>query len=92
MGEISENLSERRFELKVEGHLAIIEYVKKDDKIYLTHTHVPKALEGKGIGSRLISGTLDLIGGKPLKIVAICPFIKAWISRHPEKQNLIYHT
>ena len=53
---IADNAEKKRFETQVEGHFAIIEYIRAKDAIYLTHTEVPQALGGKGVGSALVKG------------------------------------
>lgn len=46
--------SKKRYEAIIDGSTAYIEYIKAQDKIYLTHTEVPRSMEGKGIGSALV--------------------------------------
>jgi hypothetical protein len=53
------------------------------------HTEVPKALEGRGIGSGLIRGVLDAARSEGLKVKPVCPFAKAYIERHPEYADLL---
>jgi predicted GNAT family acetyltransferase len=50
---------------------------------------VPKELEGRGIGSRLARFALDQARASKLKVVALCPFVSAWIGKHPEYQDLL---
>ena len=52
------------------------------------HTEVPKALEGRGIGSALIRGVLDIARAQGLKVNPVCPFAKTYIERHPEYADL----
>jgi len=49
---------------------------------------VPKALEGRGIGSSLIRGVLDTARSQGQKVNAVCPFARAYIERHPEYADL----
>ena len=50
---------------------------------------MPLELGGKGIGSRLIKGALDQVRAEGLKVVAQCPFVKAYIDKHPEEADLL---
>ena len=50
-GEVRNNRADRRYELAVDGALAIAEYRLRDGRITFTHTEVPDALEGRGIGT-----------------------------------------
>jgi predicted GNAT family acetyltransferase len=46
-------------------------------------------LGGKGIGSKLIKGALDLVRADGLKVIARCPFVKAYIEKHPEYADVL---
>lgn len=84
-----DNEDEKQYEFHIDNELAKIEYVKQPGKIYLTHTEVPESLEGKGIGSTLVRQVLDDIQEKGLKLIPLCPFVAAYLKRHPEYQALI---
>jgi len=43
----------------------------------------------KGIGSRLIKGALDRVRAEGLKVIAQCPFVKAFIEKHPDYADLL---
>ncbi len=86
---INDNAERKRFETQVEGHTAIIEYISTKDTIYLTHTEVPQALGGKGVGSALVKGVLEMIEKEDLKIAPLCPFVAAYMKRHPEWKKLL---
>ncbi|MEK6153571.1 GNAT family N-acetyltransferase [Flavobacteriaceae bacterium 3-367] len=78
--------AKKRFELKHDGDTAFIDYmISKQGIIYLTHTEVPPQWEGKGVGSALISKTLDFITETQLKMAPLCPFVAAFLKRHPER-------
>lgn len=87
--DVMDNRAARRFELTVEGITAYAEYVRKPGVITFTHTVVPEALGGKGVGSRLAKGALDAVRAEGLKVVPQCPFIAAYIKKHPEYQPLV---
>jgi len=59
------------------------------DVITFVHTEVPAALGGKGIGSKLVKGALDLVRADGLMVVAQCPFVRGWIEKHPAYANLL---
>ncbi|MEH6679954.1 MAG: GNAT family N-acetyltransferase [Sediminicola sp.] len=76
----------KRFEIHVEGHIAFMEYMlSKQGIIYITHTEVPKQLEGKGIASALAGKVMDFIARSGLKLAPLCPFLASYLKRHPEK-------
>jgi predicted GNAT family acetyltransferase len=84
-----DNEEKKQYEFHIDGDLARIEYIKAQGKIFLTHTEVPAKFEGKGIGSALIKQALDDIRQKGLTLVPLCPFVAAYINRHPEYNTLI---
>ena len=64
-------------------------YQIEGDTIVFTHTLVPKAIEGRGVASKLIRAALDSARDAGLKVVAQCPFVAAYIERHPEYRGLL---
>jgi predicted GNAT family acetyltransferase len=89
MSDVIDNRAHHRFELEVEGYLATEHYKLEGNVITFEHTDVPKELGGKGVGSKLVHGALDQVRAAGLKLVAECPFVKAWIEKHPEYQDLV---
>jgi uncharacterized protein len=86
---VRDNTERNRFELDADGHIAFSNYQRADGVLTILHTEVPKALEGRGIGSALIRGVLDNARSQGLKVIAVCPFAKAYIERHPEYADLL---
>jgi predicted GNAT family acetyltransferase len=86
---VSNNPAQQRYELAVDGHFAASYYEIADGVITFVHTEVPPELGGKGIGSKLIKGALDQVRAEGLKVIAQCPFVKAYIEKHPEYTDLL---
>src|SRR5690349_4710371 len=86
---VENNEAEERFEAQIDGHLAVVEYQRRPGVIVYTHTEVPDALEGRGIGSKLARTVLDYARREQLAVVPSCPFIRSYIARHPEYQDLV---
>jgi predicted GNAT family acetyltransferase len=84
MSTFSNNSAKHRYELVTEEHLSIIEYMISGNDVYLTHTEVPPVLEGRGVGSEIVSKALDDIKSHNMKLVPLCPFVAVYIKRHPE--------
>jgi uncharacterized protein len=89
MSDVINNRPRHRFELEVDGHAATEYYRLEGNVITFEHTEVPPELGGKGVGSRLVKGALDQVRAEGLKVVAECPFVKGWIGKHPEYQDLL---
>ena len=87
--EVRDNPSRHRFELTVDGATAFVLYKRLADRVILIHTEVPDALAGKGVGGRLARGTLDAIRAEGIGLVPQCPFIAAYIGKHPEYRDLV---
>jgi uncharacterized protein len=85
------NEADSRYEAHVDGELAgFAEYVLDGERIVFTHTEVEDRCEGEGIGSTLARFALDDVRARGgLRVVPRCPFIKAWIDRHPEYGDLV---
>ena len=86
---VIDNSAEQRFELAEGGYTAVASYRLEGDKISFTHTVVPEEIEGQGVGSRLIQAALDRVREKGLKVEPLCYFVKGYIERHPEYQDLL---
>jgi predicted GNAT family acetyltransferase len=86
---IRDNTELRRFELEVEGHVAAVYYRTAPGEITLVHTEVPQELSGRGVGSRLARAVLETVRARGLKVVPECPFIGAFMGKHPEFNDLL---
>ena len=89
VGQVRNNAAERRFELDADGHTALAYYTIAGDVITFRHTEVPPAVEGHGIGSRLVRGALEFARAQGLKVVPQCPFASAYMAKHPEFNDLL---
>ncbi len=89
MSQVVDNPARSRFEMEVEGVTAFVDYRVTGDVLVVPHTEVPRALEGRGIGTRLVLGSLDLIRRSGRKVRPLCGFYAAVIRRHPEYRDLV---
>jgi uncharacterized protein len=81
--EVNDNRHARRFELVVEGQTAVLNYERTPNSLVLVHTEVPPALRGRHIANVLAKAAIDHAHAEGLQIVAVCPFVKAYLRRHP---------
>ena len=80
--------SKKRFELGAGNEVPFIEYIQNNQNIiFLTHTEVPVSLEGQGIGSIIVSKTLDYIRESGALMAPLCPFVAAYLKKHPAKAS-----
>ena len=92
--QVTDNPAESRFEARVDGELAgFAAYQLADDLIMFTHTEVDDAFEGQGVGGALARGALDAVRADGTRqVLPRCPFIRGWIERHPDYQDLVDST
>jgi hypothetical protein len=87
--DVVHNMAARRFQAEVAGHRAVSEYISLPDRIIFTHTGVPRALEGKGVGTALVKAGLEYAQAQGLQVVPLCPYVAGYMTRHPEWQELL---
>ena len=78
-----------RFEAPLNGAVAIAEYMDRGKMIVFTHTEVPEGYEGKGIGGKLVKFALDYAREHEKQVMPLCPYVAAYLKRHPEYQDLV---
>ncbi len=86
---VRDHRDESRFEAEVDGRLAgFSAYELSDGVITFTHTEIDDAYEGEGVGSSLVRQALDLVRAEGLRVRPLCPFVRAWIEKHPDYADL----
>ncbi len=93
--EITDSPDTRRYEARVDGRLAgFAEYLRTNESglVVFTHTEVAPEFNGQGVGSALARAGLDAARADGLRVLAVCPFITAWMARHPDYQDLAYQS
>jgi uncharacterized protein len=79
----------QRYEARIGDRVVgYTEYRRVRGRLIFIHTEVDPAVEGKGIGGRLAAGALDDVRAKGLNFSVKCPFIAAYLRRHPEYDDL----
>ena len=87
---VVDNPAALRYELWTDEVLAgWIQYTRSGDVVTLVHTDVDPAFEGRGLGSVLVAGTLDDVRTQGKRIRPLCPFVAAYLRRHPEYADLV---
>jgi uncharacterized protein len=90
MADLTDNTARHRYELEVDGHVAFVSYARSEERLKLVHTEVPRALAGRGVGSRLARLVLEEARRRRgVRVVPECPFMASFIERHQEFADLI---
>lgn len=86
---VRDNKDKGRFELDVGSEIAFANYRLTPSAVIITHTETPRAMRGRGIGSELVKGALELIRHDGRKVIAGCGFVVDYLERHPEDADLV---
>ena len=86
--EVKHNTEQHRFEVVIDGKEAFTLYMLGEKLMTFVHTEVPEEFEGQGIGGKIAHTALEYAKEHGYRVQAICPFISAYIKRHPEYQPI----
>ena len=86
---VRDNSARSRFELDADGVMVFMNYRLTGNVISLDHTETPVAARGRGLASRLVEGALQIARARGLKVVPRCPFVQAYLGKHPEYSDLV---
>jgi uncharacterized protein len=80
---VIDNRAKARFEVTIDGQTAVLYYERTPHSLVLVHTEVPPAIRGRHIADVLAKAAIDRAHADGLQIVAVCPFVKAYLRKHP---------
>ena len=87
---ITDNPRESRFEIHLDGQRAgLAQYQLRGQVLSLTHTEVDDKFQGLGLAGKLARTILDQARERGLAVLPYCPYIRAWIAKHPEYTDLV---
>jgi predicted GNAT family acetyltransferase len=66
-----------------------LRYRREQSAIALVHTEIDPAHEGHGLAGVLVEGVFNDVRERGLKIVPVCPYVRSWLSRHPDQLDLV---
>lgn len=87
--DVKRNDKKQRYELELDDDIAFADYQLQPGLVLFTHTVVPRHLEGRGIGTRLMKGALNDVRVQGLKAVPLCSFVVSYFERFPEERDLL---
>lgn len=83
------NERDNQFEQHSGESFAFLEFIKKEDKIYLTHTEAPEKLRGKGVAGELVKNALQYSRDNGLTVVPSCSYVARYIDNNPEWRDVL---
>lgn len=86
---VGDNTAASRYEITVDGETAFLDYERRPNSIALVHTEVPESLGGRGFGGILARHALDTARADGNRVVVQCPFVQAWLRRHPDYSDIV---
>jgi predicted GNAT family acetyltransferase len=87
---VADNPALNRYELPVQGLVAHVAYNLAPPNLMITEVVTPKALEGRGIASRMAAHVVEDARARGLLILPVCPFFAAWLKKHPEHADVVH--
>ncbi len=91
--QVIRNDDEHRYQLVLDDQVVgFADFRLRPGYLVFVHTETDPHFEGRGFGSALASGALDDVRARGEKIKVECPFIAAYIKRHPEYADLLVAT
>ncbi|AXC15207.1 hypothetical protein ACPOL_5963 [Acidisarcina polymorpha] len=86
---VKHNEPQSRFEVLHDEGTSVLDYEQTGGQLVLVHTGVPPPLQGQGIASSLAKAAVEYARSQGIKIVPQCPFVAAYVERHPEYVDLV---
>lgn len=81
---VRHNPAAHRYEVEIDGHLAVAEYELEGDRQIMTHTLVPEQLRGRGLAEVLVRTALQDARAAGRRVVPACSYVDKFMQRHAE--------
>lgn len=69
-----------------DGDAEIVYAPFSEDVLDLQHTEVPPSGRGSGIADDLIRAALSYAREHGMRVMASCPYVRAWLRKHPAER------
>ena len=86
---VTRNAEDHRFEATLDGHTSVLTYREAAGRVTLLHTEVPPELRGRRIADSIARAALYDARHRGLRVRPLCPFVQAFMKRHPEYADLV---
>jgi predicted GNAT family acetyltransferase len=86
---VRDNREAGRYELQVGDEVAFLDYRRTNGTVVLAYVETPVALQGRGLAGILTRHALEAARAAGLRVVPQCPFVRDYIRKHPEFEELV---
>ena len=88
--QVADNPEQAQFEIRADGELAgLVQYHLRDGVIAFLHTETDPRFRGHGVAGHLIQSSLEAARERHLAVLPYCPFLRSWITEHPDYADLV---
>ena len=87
--DVVHNERDSRFEAYLPEGLCRADYRRVGNTLHMVHTEVPQQARGRGAAGRVVEAALDYAQANGLKVMPMCPYVRTYLERHPERQGLL---
>ncbi|WP_371483691.1 GNAT family N-acetyltransferase [Kitasatospora sp. NBC_00315] len=90
---VTDSPDRSRYEITEDGELAgFAEYHRHEGELAFIHTEIDPGFAGRGLAGELARAALDDARRQGLAVLPYCPFIRGWITKHPDYVDLVPET
>jgi len=82
---IEHDRAAHRFTAEVDAERAVLDYHLDGHTMTITHTGVPRPIEGRGIAAELVRSALAAARAEGWKVVPACSYAEAYMAKHPDE-------
>jgi len=87
--EVVHNAPASRFEARIPEGLCHADYRRVGSALHMVHTETPHEARGRGMAGLCVAAAVDYAESQGLKVMPLCPYVRSWLRRHPERQHLL---
>jgi hypothetical protein len=86
---VRDNREAGRYELQVGEQVAFLDYRRTNGTVVLAYVETPVPLQGRGLAGVLTRHALEAARAEGLRVVPQCSFVRDYIRKHPEFEELV---
>lgn len=86
---LEESGEEGQFFIELEGKKAVLDFVKRGNEVYVTHTYTPPEFRGRGIAAKLMEALISYCEKNNMKIYPICSYAISFFEKNAELKHML---